>query len=162
MAQPLLALMYHPRYFSIFIIYTPYTIYQCECTLTPTYIHAEHGCRQFRRTEGMVQDGPPGWLEMSHSTSSEICWNRSSVCLDALLALCDVEGNYFVVKVRQFSLIMFKFTVWRCRLINTRIYYLVCSSMRELQRFLFEFKPIEPDPALGGPFLYVSFCVGYT
>jgi len=47
-------------------------------------------------------DGLTRWLEMSRSVSLGINFGADLVILDALLAFCDVEGNFTVVKVKRF------------------------------------------------------------
>ena len=87
------------RYFSLFITYTPYTIYQCEPPVLS--IRFAHSCRS-------RSDGFKGWGKMilrdgwkcECSPIVPILISAQSLREDFILAACDVEGNFLVVKVR--------------------------------------------------------------
>lgn len=86
------------RYLSLFCIYTPYTIYQCElCWIfggrnppTTSQMGSAGGQKSFGKTAGNVS------CILSSLTVSRLpeIWIS-----DFVLAACDVEGNFLVVKV---------------------------------------------------------------
>ena len=77
----------HPLYHISMSVYLPLL------ALT-SLIHAVH-----RRIQGVGSDGPPGRLEMCCLQKNSVCEARSNGMPDLILAVCDVEGNFLVVKV---------------------------------------------------------------
>ena len=90
------------RYLSLFVIYTPYTIYQCT-------LHSEYNSGgdvlltlSHRWVWWLVQGHLQGRVEMWVFVFPNMSLGeRRSRTIDIILAACDVEGNFLVVKVRH-------------------------------------------------------------
>lgn len=87
------------RYFTLFLIYTPYTIYQCRLLfcdvpaidiLSLRQMDSRDGERLFYMMDGDVRRFSQNYWQSCNETS------------DIILGACDVEGNFLVVKVRSF------------------------------------------------------------
>ena len=96
-----------------------------------------------------------GWKCMRYTNA----WMHFEASLisstDIILASCDVEGNFTVVKVS--SLFLVSCYLWSAnpahpRLTNTRISFHVCSSMRE--SLFRRARMISKSPLLDGQSLY--------
>ena len=87
------------RYFTLFLIYTPYTIYQCKLffydipaidILSLHQMDSRDGERLFSMMDWDVR------------RSSQNYWQSCNETSDIILGACDVEGNFLVVRVRGF------------------------------------------------------------
>ncbi len=101
------------RYFSLFVIYTPYTIYQCTflfnfCVSSQDVVDCS--------VLFCFADGWKGWGNLLYRDSwkcesqpSITDWGGNMVYQtdpslpDIILAACDVEGNFLVVKVNTMN-----------------------------------------------------------
>ena len=87
------------RYFSLFLVYTPYTIYQCAFQLGSYFLFLTSS-----KTDGFKGWGKlilkDGWKCMSSCLLNAFgkC-KLMPIAVDFLLAACDVEGNFLVIKV---------------------------------------------------------------
>ena len=87
------------RYFTLFLIYTPYTIYQCKLFFydIPAFdiisLH-QMGSRDGKRLFSMMDEDV--------RLSSQNHWQSCNETSDNILGACDVEGYFLVVRVRGF------------------------------------------------------------